>query len=243
MPILTSVEFVLFTQPKTGTHLLIPILSELTSKKISYSPRNDLIPTPWNSEIFSRTLERTRISRAFLHTHPYYSHELESCLAENKHVNFFVKRDPRDIIVSLLNHYKYINFNDKFVEQITTDDERLLYMISYMLRNLTLGYMGWLNSPVCCVLDFNMLMGSHGGAATDADALIELRKIAYALRLDLPDSYLVNVYKKHFGSGYSFFKGKTSSWKNYFNSEHVAATKEVIGDLLVELGYEKDLNW
>jgi len=36
---LSAVDFVLFTQPKTGTHLVTPILAELTGKR-PYCPRN-----------------------------------------------------------------------------------------------------------------------------------------------------------------------------------------------------------
>jgi hypothetical protein len=86
-------------------------------------------------------------------------------------------------------------------------------------------------------------MGAHGKAATDADALEEMRKIATTLKMDLSDAYLERLYKKHLGKGWSFFKGKVGSWRDYFKEEHKAAVKEEVGDLLIELGYEKDYNW
>lgn len=180
---------------------------------------------------------------AFLHLHAPYTPVMENYLAERKCVNFFIKRDPRDQIVSLLNHYKYIQLNDKALEVLPSDEEKLLYMIQKKSRAYAAHFMGWLHSPVCCVLDFNKLMGEHGGSATDADAMQEMRKIANALQLDLPDSYLLEVYKRNFGKGWSFFKGKTATWKEYFNADHIAVIKNEIGDLLIELGYEKDLNW
>lgn len=263
---LESVEFVLFTQPKTASHLLIPILTDLTKKNVYWAPEYTrpsgsltesyaeasqnpeyffftLDRTPWNRQMMDLVWETNKKKGTFLHLHAPYSPTMEIYLAEQNCINFFIKRDPRDQIVSLLNHYKNIHFNDREVELIPTDDERLLYMIKKESRAHTIHYMNWLNSPLCCILDFEKLMGSHGGTATQEDALKEMRKIAAALQLDLSDRDLQNVYKKHFGKGWNFFKGIVGTWKEYFNEEHKALIKEEIGDLLIQLGYEKNLNW
>ena len=263
---LYSVDFVLFTEPKTGTHLLINVLKEFTGRTV-YWPKEYMEDVEPISEPFEKALENNdyiffsqvinpwkrclmdhiwKINKqqgTFLHVHPPYSVVLEEYLAKRHCINFFVKRDPRDQIVSLLNHYKNIHFNDQSIKQISSDDERLVCMIKKQLRKQTLCFMGWLDSPVCCVLDFSRLMGSHGGAATDEDAIGEMRKIANALGMNCTNAYLKRVYEKSFGSGRFFFKGKVGSWKEYFNEEHKAVVKEEIGDLLIELGYENDYNW
>ena len=233
-----AANFVLFTQPKTGTHLLIPILRELTHKSV-YWGRDYEDPIGHLNSVW----ESNQKQGSFLHLHAPYSAAIEAHLIEKKCVSFFIKRDPRDQIVSLLNHYKHINWNDKAVELIPTDDERLLYMIEGQLRACTLSFMGWLTSPVCCVLDFRKLVGKFGGAATEAEAIEELRKVATILRLTISDNHLRRVYKKHLGTGWNFFKGKVGSWRDYFNEAHKAAAKREIGDLLIELGYEKDYDW
>jgi hypothetical protein len=38
-------------------------------------------------------------------------------------------------------------------------------------------------------------------------------------------------------------KGQPGNWKNFFNKRDCEIFKEVAGDLLVEWGCEKDLNW
>jgi hypothetical protein len=263
---LFSVDFTLFTQPKTGTHLLIPILVTLTGKSVSWAPKytktGEPIPEnyefnledpgqiafsvaylPWKVEILDLIWKRNEKKGAFLHLHPPYSPVLERYLMEKGCINFFVKRDPRDQVVSLLNHYKYIKLEDKSLAAISSDEERLLFMIQKDLRRQTLLFMGWLKSPVCCVLDFSKLMGAHGGVATNLDALEEMRKIASALELDCSDECLAQVYQKDFGRGWSFFRGKVGAWKAYFNEKHKTAAKQAIGDLLIELGYEEDCNW
>ena len=41
----------------------------------------------------------------------------------------------------------------------------------------------------------------------------------------------------------TFRVGKTGGWKEYFTEEHRALFKDVAGDLLVRLGYEKNNDW
>lgn len=263
---LNSVEFVLFTQPKTGTHLLIPILKGLTEKEVYWAPEYkskaeplinsieevlnnsdallfSLEKAPWTWQMMEQIWNVNKTKNSFLHLHAPYSMAMEKYLEGKNCINFFIKRDPRDQLVSLLNHYKNINFNDKEVELIETDEERLLFMIRHYSKEQTRYFMGWLNSPISCVLEFEKLMGEHGGKATQEDAMEQMRKIATALQVDINDKQLLKLYRRHFGRGWNFFKGKVGVWKDYFNEEHKAAIKEEIGDLLIELGYEHDLDW
>jgi len=254
-----SIDFVLFTQPKTGTHLLRAILKELSGKG-DYCPRNEIKDSASKRKMDEKfkiiegkegcpneKIEQiwmiNHSQETFIHFHTPYTVEMEKFLAEKNNVVFFVKRDPRDQIVSLLNHYKKFKFLNKEVEKIPSDGERLLYMIRHTMRRQLLLYRGWLTSPISCVLDFNHLMGAHGGEATDEDAIAELKKITTILDLDFSDDRLEEIYRKYFGRTDAFFKGKVGSWKDYFSEEHKSAVKEEIGDLLIELGFEKDLRW
>jgi hypothetical protein len=42
---------------------------------------------------------------------------------------------------------------------------------------------------------------------------------------------------------HTFRSGKTGGWKEHFSKENKILFKEVSGDLLVRLGYEKDNDW
>ncbi|HEX2582736.1 MAG TPA: sulfotransferase domain-containing protein [Chlamydiales bacterium] len=260
---LYSQPFVLFTEPKTGTHLLIPILESLTGKKVFWAKQfqnNSGIATnldlnnpnliyfsfqkaPWDLPLMEKIWNINEKKGAFLHLHAPYSLVFENYLLKKNCISFFIKRDPRDRIISLLNHYRHIKLNDKNLQSISSDDELLLLLIRNKLRVSTLAFMGWLHSPVSCVLDFAKLMGAHGGAATDSDALSEIKKIASALQLDHSDEDLEKIYRASFGHGWSFFRGKVGTWKEVFQEEHKVAVKEEIGDLLIELGYENNLDW
>jgi hypothetical protein len=169
---------------------------------------------------------------------------MSNYLEEKAAVNFFILRDPRDQIVSLLNHHKYIREKDVPLEtDEPTDDAKLLKLIQGFMRPGALAYSGWIGCSNCCVLRFEKLMGEHGGAATDQDALEELQKVANAIGVKASNARLKKIYQQSFGKGWGFFKGKVGSWKEYFKEEHKIAAKAVVGDLLIELGYETDLNW
>ena len=45
------------------------------------------------------------------------------------------------------------------------------------------------------------------------------------------------------GKSRTFRSGKTGGWKEHFPREHRLLFKDVAGDLLVRLGYEKDNDW
>jgi hypothetical protein len=38
-------------------------------------------------------------------------------------------------------------------------------------------------------------------------------------------------------------KGMSGDWKNYFSNAHINSTKKLIGNALIELGYEKNNFW
>ena len=54
-------------------------------------------------------------------------------------------------------------------------------------------------------------------------------------------SILVNAIQPK--KSHTFRSGKTGGWKEHFTGEHKKLFKDVAGDLLVRLGYERDNNW
>lgn len=58
---------------------------------------------------------------------------------------------------------------------------------------------------------------------------------------DLVEQTRFDKQKKK-ASGF-FRKGQSGDWRNHFNDGDVALFKELAGDHLIELGYEKDMNW
>jgi hypothetical protein len=41
----------------------------------------------------------------------------------------------------------------------------------------------------------------------------------------------------------TFRKGQPGSWQEYFTAKNKEIFKQIAGDLLIQMGYEKDLSW
>ena len=80
------------------------------------------------------------------------------------------------------------------------------------------------------------------GSCTKEEQIAEL-KIANALNLKVTDKYLLRIFNESFGTGSTFRTGTTGNWKKYFSEEDKTLFKQLLGDVLIELGYEKDYNW
>lgn len=274
-------EFALLTMPKTGTHLLRPLLEYLTGKNsISYwskeinCPKSylydknmtnllllipNVIQPYWLHQPIPKTafipiLNSLQYSNDFLVTHAPYSIEMENLLKERRCLVFFLIRDPRDWVISVIKHppasgvdiYGKPNGNQYF--KSLTFDQKISYIIEgtpkyYSTAEVYDKFLTWRKSPICCALRFEALLGPQGGMYSEKEQIQELRKIPAALHLDVSDELLLDAFNDSFGTGKVFSKGKAGAWKEYFKEEHKARFKELLGDLLIELGYENDYNW
>lgn len=278
-------EFVLFTMPKTGTHLLRPFLEQLTHRKsipfwsqeIKF-PKEYLYDTsvvqallaepdhlqiywlhrPTTKNAVISLLNSLKNHNAFLVTHAPFSPLMESLLAQRHTVVFFVVRDPRDWVVSVVDHPAVPGvdfFGDPLGDRTFVEmprDKKIETVITGMNTNkgsfpsgeqVVSRFLPWKDSNRCCLLKFETLLGPRGGASSILEQLIELRKISDALNLDVSDDLLLSAFENSFGKGTTFNKGKTGVWKTTFNEHHKALFKQHMGKILIALGYEQDDNW
>jgi len=280
-PYQTPVEFVLFTMPKTGTHLMRPLLEYLTDRNsISYWSREIDIPKsylydknmldllllipnvlqmywlhqPVPKQSYISALDNLQYNDDFLVTHAPFSTELENVLKERGSIVFFLIRDPRDWVVSVIKHPP-ISGLDIYGAPVgdshflTLDlNQKINYVIAgtskyYSILEIFKKFLAWQKSSICCTIRFEALLGPRGGTYTEKEQSDELRKIATALHLDASDDDLLEAFNASFGKGTIFSKGKAGVWKEHFTEEHKAHFKEILGDVLIELGYENDYNW
>lgn len=265
-------EFVLFTQPKTGSYLVGPLLAALSERGHHFAQASDFVsyPRPTKSEAefrayknyrgyvpiymhhltidkrkYIRILDRLRACDEFYACHTPYSLELDRLLQKRDCVVFFIVRDPRDYIVSGARFYGTVNqciFPLKWYQSLSFDDQ-IMTMIKgtdwyNSSRWIVSSFKDWIYSPICCVLCFEDLVAPEASVKQ----LRQLRLIADHLGLDISDEELITTFRSIFGTGPTY-SGKKMSWEEVFTEEHKQACKECIGDLLIELGYEKDYNW
>lgn len=168
-----------------------------------------------------------------------------------------ITRDPRDVVVSGA-HYiarlKRHRLHDRFVRDLPRAEDRLMASIRGLPASngdRGLGpvgrrierYRGWLHVPSAYVCRFEDLVGPDGGGSAEAQRR-EIEGIARHIDRPLDRDGLERVAAAVWSPGSSTFrKGAIGDWSNHFTEAHKSAFKEEAGRLLVELGYERDLDW
>jgi hypothetical protein len=176
----------------------------------------------------------------------------------------FISRDLRDIAVSLFHFVMENKWNhpyNPYLKHLKTHEERLLAIIRGVppteenlskfgirgwpnIYEFTHRQFGWLNDPGICKITFENLV-RHQPSQNQS-----IMKIIDYLWADLQQQGMTkqalfqkmkgNIDPKHSGT---FRKGTIGGWKEEFTDEHKNAFKQVAGNFLIQLGYEKDDNW
>ena len=110
------------------------------------------------------------------------------------------------------------------------------------IRERLKGIIAWKNYTSAYTTHFERLIGPQGNGSQNAQ-VTELGKIAEHLDLPLSSEGLSTIANSVYGGTRTFRQGISGRWQKDFNSQHRKACKELIGDCLIELGYEKDFDW
>lgn len=174
-------------------------------------------------------------------------------LCRPERVNYFIYRDPRDMLVSHIffatemhqghgmhEYYQTLSdFDERLKVAITGIQQEGLYMVN--VRQRYEGVFQWLEQPSVLCIRFEDLI--HERERVLNAMLNQVEKTGY--RLPTPREQALDILREAIQPKKSktFRSGKTGEWRKYFKPEHKALFKEVAGDLLVRLGYEKDNDW
>ena len=79
--------------------------------------------------------------------------------------------------------------------------------------------------------------------ATLNTMLEEVEKTGYIIPTPREQALSVLVDAIQPKKSHTFRAGKTGGWREHFSEEHKKLFKDVAGDLLVRLGYEKNNDW
>jgi len=243
------------TIPKSGTNLLSRALFLLLDTDEYYY--FDIFSSP--AEI-AETLKKGSRGGIVL-THSFLAPQTKKLLKEHDFKILLILRDPRDTVVSLIhyiisverpimqnlvNYYKKLPDNNKRlmaaiigVESKDIGDGQGYAGVAEWYRS----YLEWLSLENICVVRFENLIGPKGGGSRDLQ-IKEIDKIIFHLGLSVNRQQIEKVADKLFDIKNSKFrKGQIGNWKEYFTPEHKKAFKRVAGQILIDLGYEKDFNW
>jgi hypothetical protein len=252
-PILLGISF-----PKSGTHLLDQILlgfnrvapfsRRLHSFYAEYEGESGRKRSPEQALAWLDSLRSGDITSA----HLFAREEVVGRVCTPNFISYFIFRDPRDVVVS---HVFYVtdmearHVHHDYYTSLPDFDSRLKVSIlgrpdtNIEFPNIADRFapsLGWLDQPSVMKIHFEDLIN---------DRLATLNRIIdhFLARVPLhaPRELILESLESSINPSRSptFRSGKTGEWKKHFTQEHKRIFKDVAGDLLVRLGYEKDHDW
>jgi hypothetical protein len=282
----TGQHIICITIPKSGTHLLHKCLVLLNLKGVyhpekngvserfidkvrklnKYPPPNHykgLFHIPTVGPIPKGLVKQMQISKKARSIWSHWPYTVESEKIFNKYGkrNFFMIRDPRDQLVSMVfmvykNHDgREVDFEDALIDLI---DGRQKRYIPWAVEIQTahplmweLGvvkfyqlYLPWMKSKQFHTVRFEDLIGTAGEGAIDTQ-ILEIQNIANHLGIELTFDQALEISDNLFGGTFTFRKGQIGEWKKYFTPNIKKIFKKTPGacQLLIDLGYETNNDW
>jgi hypothetical protein len=246
------------SKPKSGSHLLLQILNGFTQimpyKYVEADPIRTITRDGRRrtaNEILAdlKRVPRGVVGWGYVEATP----ENASFLTETGRVNYFIYRDPRDMLVSQVffatdmheghGMHEYYNslldFGERLKVAITGIERDGLKMVS--VRQRYEGVFQWLEQKNVMCIRFEDLINNRD--ATLMSMLDEVEKTGYQIPTPSEQALSVLVDAIQPKKSHTFRSGKTGGWTQYFTDEHKSLFKDVAGGLLVKLGYEKNNDW
>lgn len=245
-------------KPKSGSHLLLQVLGGFTQimpyRYVDADPVRTITRDGRRrsaDEILAdlRSIPDGVIGWGYVDATP----ENASFLTSAGRVNYFIYRDPRDMLVSQVffatdmheehGMHDYYNslpdFGARLNVAITGIDQDGLKMVSVKRRYE--GVFQWLGQKNVMCIRFEDLINNRD--ATLNSMLDEVEKTGYKIPAPRQKALSILVEAIQPRKSHTFRSGKTGGWKQYFTEEHKSLFKDVAGDLLVRLGYEENNDW
>ena len=245
-------------KPKSGSHLLLQVLSGMTQLMPYTYVRADPIRTisPQGQRKTSievaeslQKIPARVIGWGYVDPTP----ENISVLCQSGRVNYFVFRDPRDLLVSQVffatdmheDHgmhafYKSLpDFGERLKVAITGIDRHGFYMVDVCQRYASVFQ--WLEQEHVLCVRFEDLVDRP--EPTLNEMLDEVARAGYEISIPREKALAILMNAIQPDKSRTFRSGKTGGWREHFTPEHKQLFNEVAGDLLIRLGYEQDNNW
>ena len=246
------------SKPKSGSHLLLQILNGFTQimpyKYVDADPIRTITKNGRRRTVDEVLTDLKRapsgvISWGYLEA----TKENASFLTEAGRVNYFIYRDPRDLLVSQVffatdmheehgmhDYYKSLpDISARLKVAITGIEQEGLRMVNVKQRYE--GVFQWLEQKNVMCMRFEDLINNRD--ATLNMMLDEVEKTGYKIPVEREKTLEVLVQSIQPKKSHTFRAGKTGGWKTYFTDEHKKLFKNIAGDLVVRLGYEQSNDW
>jgi hypothetical protein len=243
------------SKPKSGSHLLLQVLNGFTQimpyKYVAADPIRTVKYEGGRRTAEEVAADLQQIPRGVIGWgYVEASPQNVAVLCKPERVNYFMYRDPRDVLVSQVffatdmheehGMHEYYNslpdFSERLNVAITGIDRDGLYMVG--VRQRYESVFQWLEQKHVMCLRFEDLI-DHRDVTLNA-MLDEVEKTGYRIPMPREKALPVLVEAIQPAKSHTFRSGRTGGWREHFKDEHRQLFKDVAGDLLVQLGYEKN---
>lgn len=242
--------------PKSGTHLLYQIFENLPNIKNYYTFIASMPSFPHVEVRKNKIVKKINniVNCELVRAHLFFDNEFVKLLKEKNTVLFFIYRDPRDVVISEANYlYDMNKFHSlhKFYKNLHNIDDRIMFSIMgnqfintkyhyYNIYDRFNKYKGWLNDKNVFSIKYEDLVGESSKEKVKQIISYYAKQIN---NQDIENLFSIAISSINPQKSHTFREGGTNKWKKYFNKEHKKVFKEIAGDLLIELGYEKNFDW
>lgn len=246
------------SKPKSGSHLLLQILNGFTQimpyKYVDADPIRTVKYEGGRRDAKDIATDLKKVPQGVIGWgYVEASPENVAVLCQPNRVNYFIYRDPRDMLVSQVffatdmheehGMHAYYNslpdFGARLNVAIAGIEKDGLKMVSVKQRYE--GVFQWLEQKHVMCLRFEDLINNRD--ATLLAMLNEVEKTGYKIPTAREKALPILIEAIQPKKSHTFRSGKTGGWSQHFTEEHKKLFKEVAGDLLVRLGYEKSNDW
>lgn len=235
--------------PKSGTTWMLKMIASLPGYEDVGNYYGDL-----------RKYHQTQPGHV-VHGHDAYTPEIKEILAAEGIRVILMVRDPRDQLVSRMFHVKR-SVNHVWHERIkdVDNDEALMMCIEGRdklpsTRDMIALAQTWLNhdTGALCIRYEELLANTEPlfAAVLEHIGIPKIRGLAEVIvernsfsRLSMGKRIWQAQRKPGQEDANSHFrKGIVGDWRNYLKPAHIERFKELCGQQLIDLGYEKDFDW
>jgi hypothetical protein len=247
--------------PKSGTTWVENFISNLPG----YSPRSlsgskEMIRHHHLPKSAFTKMPKYGYSSIKTHILPY-SKNINILLNHNINKIIVMYRDPRDIAISQYHHVLKTNpwlATDKFYEDYNKMDKNdaIQHSIDMVLIDYSSWVKGWLDieknhSEIECMTIkyedlrsnspevFKKILKFYG---VDLNDYVFNKILTYSNK-EASNNIFSTLSSLNPGTKSTKRTGKSGEWITEMNSVHKKCFKDSVGDLLIELGYEKDHDW
>ena len=244
--------------PKSGSHLIIQVLQGLTKIGPFVNPGFPPVNRTEDNRHLSEEGVLAGIARmqpgdigyGYLNaTQPFIQ-----ALTRPGMASILVYRDPRDMIISHIFYATEMHpehgMHEYYLKNTETMEERINAAIGGVseegaqlksVKERYLGYKGWFEQPeVLCIRFEDLVLNQENTLDNLLNYLEEKGFQSKVSRESAIKTVASSIAPKRSGT---FRRGKPGNWREYFTSANIDYFKNVAGDLLIQLGYEKDLSW